>query len=395
MYTFRRLVILFSLTTMGFATGPRSALAVVWTPAGAEVATNSTDVSFEVGNSDIICQSTAADSEITKESSTWSVAPTFRSCSSQTKAGFQIKAGSAWTVTAVNNEEATLTIPKGEASGVAIEASPKCKVLIDEGSTLGSAGDFENDENGVTNPSELTITEQKVPVVDSPKECLNSATQAKVSAHFLFLNFTNENEAIEIGGKFEAKGQWKGPVKIIKSGEFVDEGASVKCPEKEIEATWTIQSKGVINEHETEGKQAQVKEGPNLNIDVIKWGSHCTATIAAEKFEAKIKPCELQARLFSGRLKATGGVVTTCVIEANPCKITVPGGSETTPESNTGTNVGLEEISLENKKENLLFKVTTKGITAEIAKGTLCPLKTNKTSELKGIEGEAEGVNSV
>ena len=194
---------------------------------------------------------------------------------------------------------------------------------------------------------------------------------------------------------FEARGQWKGHVKVIASGEFVDEGATVKCPEKEIEATWSVQSKGVINEHEKAGKQVQVKKGPHLNIKISNWGKACVAVIGGNKLEAKITPCELQLRQVEGSFKATGGVVTTCVITAGPCKITVPEGKEKSAESNEGTNVGLAETGLENKGENLFTKVTTKGVTAEIAKGTLCTLKTNSTSELKGLEAEAEGVKAI
>jgi hypothetical protein len=197
--------------------------------------------------------------------------------------------------------------------------------------------------------------------------------------------------------EFEAKGQWKVPFKVVKSGEFVDEGSTVKCPEKEIEGTVSVQSKGVINEHEKGSKQVQVKRGPHLNIKVLKWGGHCEATIAGEKLSAKVTPCELQVRLApGGKTSATGGSVTTCIIEAGPCKITVPEGKETTAEKDEGSNVGLKAVTLEDKgTTNLFAKNNTVGVTTEVAKGTLCTLKSNSTSELKGLEGEAEGITAL
>lgn len=196
---------------------------------------------------------------------------------------------------------------------------------------------------------------------------------------------------------FQAKAQWKGVVKVVKSGEFVDEKAVVKCPANEIEAQWSIQSKGVLGEHEKNGKQVQVKDGPQLHIKVTNWGKGCIATVALGKLGAKVKPCELQIYQLPGSLKGTGGVATTCEIEISTagCTLTVPAGKETKPESDEGTNVGLKEVSLENKGENLFTTTSITGVTVEPNKEASCGVKTNSTSELKGLVALIEGVNAV
>jgi hypothetical protein len=200
--------------------------------------------------------------------------------------------------------------------------------------------------------------------------------------------------------EFEAKGQWKQAVKVTVSGQFIDAGnAKVKCPANEIEATASVQSKGVINEHEKGGKQVQTKKGPHLNINVLKWGANCEATIGATVIKpVTVSPCELQAQQKIGQTTALGGVVKPCVIKAGPCELTALEGKETTPEKNEGKNVGLSEIKLENKGSNLFTIINTKGVEVEVKKTTeLCTLTkgTNTTGELLGVEGIAEGVTEV
>ncbi len=204
---------------------------------------------------------------------------------------------------------------------------------------------------------------------------------------------------------WEATGkQLKGPVKVVTAGTFVDGGTEVTCPANETQATWSIQTKGQIKDHENQltGKQVQTKFGPHLNIKIYNWGAACKAKIGTVgEFAAEVKPCELQLVQQKESLTATGGVVTTCVVKAGPCVIQVPAGMEIEPGSNKGINVGLPETELKNKVNGQEFtqfdKVATKGVLAQRGSGSnaLCPVVTNENSELKGLEFELQGVKAV
>jgi hypothetical protein len=194
---------------------------------------------------------------------------------------------------------------------------------------------------------------------------------------------------------WEATGkQWKGPVRIISAGSFNDAGTPVECVANEIKATWSIQTKGQIKIHEKEGKQLQTKTGPHLHINILSWGK-CKA---AGTVEAKVSPCELQLVQEKGILKATGGVVTPCIIkvEALGCTILVPAGMEKSPQSNEGLNVGLKEVELENNVNNQKDKVNISGQILAIlaAGGGGCPA-TNSTASLTGLEFEVEGAKAI
>jgi hypothetical protein len=202
--------------------------------------------------------------------------------------------------------------------------------------------------------------------------------------------------------EWQAKGQSKGVVKIIKSGEFVDgEGASagiVTCPKEEIKAEWSIQTKGPITEHEKQGKQVQTKTGPHLWIKVLNWGAHCIAKISGIESAAEVKPCELQLVQLRGEFTATGGVGSECIIKASVCELKIPQAEETMPGSNTGKNVGLQSITLTNEITNIgtnqIDKANVNGIRA-VSNGGLCPLITNETSKLKGLEFQIENVAAI
>jgi hypothetical protein len=202
--------------------------------------------------------------------------------------------------------------------------------------------------------------------------------------------------------EWQAKGQWKGVVKVTNAGELISgSGATegvVKCQANEIEAQWSIQTKGPISEHEKQGKQVQTKTGPHLWIKVTKWGSNCTAAAGATKLPATIKPCELQLVQVKGALTATAGIASECIITAAPCEIKIPQASETVLGSNTGTNVGLKEVSLKNTSNSEGTKQDDKGNVegiSTVVSGTGCPFLGNTTASLKGFEFKIENVAAI
>ncbi len=192
---------------------------------------------------------------------------------------------------------------------------------------------------------------------------------------------------------------------VNKSGEFIDETAGgsavVTCPEKEIEATWSIQTKGEIKVHNKEEKQIKTKAGPHLHINVLKWGTMCKAKIGGTAAgQAHVSPCELQIvqpQKGTGSQTATAGVVTACRVEAANCTIIVPAGMETQQGSNEGINVGLKEVTLENSgTNNQVDKVAVKGIRAEKQLPSAgCPLTALGTASLTGMEITVEGAKLI
>jgi hypothetical protein len=201
---------------------------------------------------------------------------------------------------------------------------------------------------------------------------------------------------------WEATGkQWKGSVNVIKSGEFVTEGAvkaTVVCPENEINAKWSIQTKGQIKIHEKAEKQLQTKTGPHLNFQ-IKWGKACTTALGADKVPVIVKDCELQLVQNPRSFTATVGVVKECVLKFSVCEIIVPAGMETEPQSNKGHNVGLEAVSLVNVgvgEPNQLDKINVENIQLYKPSNTpLCPVATNAIAKLIGAEWEVIGARAI
>jgi len=192
----------------------------------------------------------------------------------------------------------------------------------------------------------------------------------------------------------------EGKAIVLKSGEFVDEGAKFTCPAAGITVHWSIQTKGEIKIHNKEEKQLKTKEGPHLNF-LVNWGTGCTAEIGGLKFKAgevTVSECELQLVQQKGSTVATLGVVTQCQITIDSlCILHIPAGMEKQQGSNAGQNVGLNEVKLANSGNNQLDEVNVKGILAELASGSskLCPFKTNETFELKGAEFEVIGATAV
>ena len=168
-----------------------------WTPAGDEVVVDSSDISFSIGTIEVTCDVTAGIGTLKTESSTWDFKPTFSDCN------HPVTVKGEWTATDVNSSEATLTIPK-EEKAVDIEVSSECSVYI-EGGTIGSSGDYDNGESGVTEPSELELFSQTVTVKDSTKACVElfcrkgeEAKSATVSGTLGLLNYSNEAEPIKV-----------------------------------------------------------------------------------------------------------------------------------------------------------------------------------------------------
>ncbi len=212
-------------------------------------------------------------------------------------------------------------------------------------------------------------------------------TTLAISAAPAFAEFEANSHA-------EKESTGEGAVTVLQSGEFVDEGSTVKCPAGGISVRFYIQTKGKILEHEINGKQLKSKKGPHLDW-IIKWGTGCIATIGGNQLKAKItEGCRLQI-LFVGSIGSSkevelnGGSGNECVIKAGPCEIKVPAANES-----TGENLNLGTTIASNNGFNQIEKSNTKGITT-VKTGTLCTLKNNKTSELKGVEFENVGENLV
>ncbi len=219
-----KLIIFISLAAGIFTMIPASpALARQWIPNQANVVMNSLNFSITIGKEVVTCGATVAEGTLGKGSSTWTATPEFFRCGTP-----QVKAGSAWTATAVNGSEATLAIPKGEAAGINVALSAKCKVRVEAGPTLGASGDFEDGANGVLEPSELTITGEKVAVAGTSKECGESATTAAISANFILLNFTNQEESI---GTNEP-GSGVGPYWHVNGSRFESGSKQLKLQQK-------------------------------------------------------------------------------------------------------------------------------------------------------------------
>src|ERR1700686_1316488 len=265
-----------------------SASALQWHPAKNTVLIESSSLTFTIGSEVFECEATAGEGTISSEGSKWTFTPKFSAC------GAQVKAGAAWTAEAVGVGEATLAIPKeGEKGRVTIEISPKCKVLIEEGGTLGSAGDFINGANGAVEPSTLAITEQKVPVVDSPAACLHSPTSASINARFLLIDLTNESNAIGItnasagpfwhhrsGGKGEGeKIESKSPESVSGTGGEQILTGEVAGTKVEI-ATKSVKVTGIIYNNTLQGqaKIVQKYEEPKLVKPALK---ECIVKIGA------------------------------------------------------------------------------------------------------------------
>ncbi len=339
------------------------AQALQWVPAQAKTVGVSTDFSFKIGKEVITCKATVYEGTLGKESSTWTSTPGFVGCGTS-----HIKAGSAWTITAVNGSEATLTIPKGEAAGVNIELSAKCKVRIEGGATLGAAGDFEVGENGLLEPSALAITEQKVSIVGASKECGESATTAGIDAYFVLLDFTNESEAVQISSFSSEGGKSQGKIKAGAT-TFTDEGATVTC----------------------ESAMGQWKLAGALNIFV---GASTAKPAGWEKCKtsigttAEVSACEFQ--LDAGAPGTATLLFRTSCISTSPgnCRIKVPV---------TGEKLG--KTTLKNEGTNLLSKLEVEGIASEAESlgGFGClgisNLK-NKTGKEKGVV-TLEGIKEV
>jgi hypothetical protein len=209
--------------------------------------------------------------------------------------------------------------------------------------------------------------------------------------------------------------QTQGTIAVTAHGALTDGSAVIECPTNEIKAQWYLQTKGQIKEHQKNGKQEPTTEGPHLNIQ-IKWGNktfNCkTKATGIENIATNVSACELQLVQQKGVLAATGGVVTTCVVTigegAKPlCVLAAVAGMEKQAGSNEGINVGLTTTVLENKLETNQFdKVEVEaGGKGQLGGGgiylsqqgtnALCPVSTNESGHLKGLEFEAEKIIAI
>jgi hypothetical protein len=216
--------------------------------------------------------------------------------------------------------------------------------------------------------------------------------------------------------------QWKaingstsGTGHVIHSGVFkyIAKGTTegtFTCEAKGIEAEWQIQTKGQIKEHQINGKQELAKQGPQLHIQVKKWGT-CEATIGSTTgLSLEIGACNFQLYLPPSGGHPIAAVQTPCLIKAGPakeptCEIQIPAAMEKTPESHEGINTGLKETVIENLpgkgligKSNITSggqgQLPGEGIYAQsIPKHPLCPLApVTEEATLTGLEVEAVGV---
>jgi hypothetical protein len=191
---------------------------------------------------------------------------------------------------------------------------------------------------------------------------------------------------------WEATGtQAKGQVKFA-GGAYLDIDGHVECLGSSMRGTWTLQAAGQIK-----GKQAQVKKGPDLFIQIKQWSDPlgvCIEPMGLAKFTVNVTGCELRLTQPEGSLTATAGFAKTCVLETLDCTTQAPAGMETSPESNAGINVGLKEVSLENKesagRKQQVDKAKITGIYSQSSCDGL-----NETGELILPEFELENLEAI
>jgi hypothetical protein len=169
-----------------------------WGPAGDKVFIDSTNMEIQVGTITVKCEATAGTGTLSEPgSSTWTVTPSFSRCN------YPVVAKGAWTATDLNSSEATLEIPK-EEKAISIEVSSGCIVNLEAGGTLGSASDYTNGENGMTEPSMLELISQTTTVKDSSKACVTvpcskeEAKSATFNGNILLFNYSSEAEAVKV-----------------------------------------------------------------------------------------------------------------------------------------------------------------------------------------------------
>src|ERR1700722_7212219 len=82
--------------------GSSSAAGGVWTPSGANVVIDSTNLTFTIGAVTDECRAVSGNGTIGKESATWTFTPEFGGCTDP------VTVKGAWTAKDVNSGEATL-----------------------------------------------------------------------------------------------------------------------------------------------------------------------------------------------------------------------------------------------------------------------------------------------
>jgi hypothetical protein len=176
------------LAVAAFVMTSAAAQAQTWTPAGASIVLDSSNLVFEVVNSGggtttLTCGATIAEATLgSPAKATFTTTPSFSICTAPA-----VGLGT-WTAKAIAAEEATLAIPAG---GAEIEVTGTCKIIV-EASTLGTGiKDYKAGTNGKTKPSVWTFTKETVNIKDNPVNCFSTATTAKVSATIDVLNLTS------------------------------------------------------------------------------------------------------------------------------------------------------------------------------------------------------------
>jgi hypothetical protein len=169
--------------------------------------------------------------------------------------------------------------------------------------------------------------------------------------------------------------------KALKSGEFIYEGAKVKCVASSLQVKWEFQS--IVIDIFLNIEQPARTRGWDLKVKIGS-STSCTATIGTLKTEATDSACVIRAEQGVGEFKQLkGGYDTTCTIKAPPCEIQVPAGTNL-----ASANSGLLGSEATNNGSNVIATTNFKGITAT-SKGALCPLALKtKAAELREFEEE-------
>jgi hypothetical protein len=173
----------------------------------------------------------------------------------------------------------------------------------------------------------------------------------------------------------------KGQAKLQRM-TFESGGLTITC--QSASGEWHLQSKGKFEEHEKEGKQVALTNGPHLYITVSKW-NNCEGEALNIKVAAAIEACEFQVvQPQKGATKGTVSLIGACVIKMSApftCTITLLAGKEV-----TGTNAFLKEFKLETNKQDgaLLMSPNVEGIS-----GTATCLEEEKftNGKLSGAAG--------
>ncbi len=158
------------------------------------------------------------------------------------------------------------------------------------------------------------------------------------------------------------------------SGEIVEltleaGGGTVSCQastESQGTAGWTI---------ENEGKP--VTKGPDIAISPEKFGECDAKSGELKEVKAEVKGCEVETKDPGEETRATGKLLTNCIVKVGPCEIIAPASEN---KELTGTYV----YSSGEKEENLILQPSISGVTTT-TKGTCPGIKSSKEGKMSGV----------